>query len=132
VSNPVGEVYSVQTPAAKTRLFWLIAIFLILAPVSVSGSTSREGDDPLKWARVIVLALVTLSGLRWLQWPRKGDVAGKLLAVAAIFCAGALWSTSPDLGAGVQGDVCGVRGGRDQSCQRAEEQKETSGRSRAR
>jgi O-antigen ligase len=103
VSNPVGEVFSVQTPAAKTRLFWLIAIFLILAPVSVSGSTSREGDDPLKWARVIVLALVTLSGLRWLQWPRKGDVAGKQLALAAVFCAGALWSTSPIWGLAFKG-----------------------------
>jgi len=103
MSGTVPVVYSVQTTAARSRLFWLIALFLILAPVSVSGATSREGDDFLKWSRVVVLCVVTLSGLQFLRWPRKGDVAGKLLVTSLIFCFAALWSTSPIWGLAFKG-----------------------------
>ncbi len=103
MSSEAPAMFTVQTTAAKTRLFWLIAIFLILAPVSVSGATSRDGDDMLKWARVIVLGIVTVSGMQFLRWPKKGDVSGKLLVVSCIFCAAALWSTSPMWGLAFKG-----------------------------
>jgi O-antigen ligase len=103
LDNGPSSQFTVQTTAAKTRLYWLIAAFLILAPVSVSGATSRDGDDLLKWARVTVLAVVTISGFRWLRWPRKGDVAGKLLLVAVVFCGAAIWSTSPLWGLAFKG-----------------------------
>lgn len=95
--------YPTQTSGAKSRLFLLIGVFLILAPASVSGDATGDGTSYLKWARVVLLAVVTLMGLRWLRWPRPGDVSARLLALAGIFCIGAVWSTSPVWGLAFKG-----------------------------
>lgn len=97
------EQFVVQTTVAKTQLFWLIGMFLLLAPASVTSDTGGDDVSYLKWARVILLGIVAVLGLRWLRWPKHGDVSGKLLAVAGIFWMSAIWSSSPVWGLAYKG-----------------------------
>lgn len=80
------------TEVNKRLLFMLIGAFLILAPASVS---SADGADDLKWVRVGVLAAAFLLGLKWFRMPRFSEMSGKVLFLAVVYCAAAIWSTSP-------------------------------------
>lgn len=88
---------SARVPTSKRFFFLLIGLFLLLAPASVSGS-EREFVSTLKWARVGVLIVISLVGLRWFRLPGLSDLSGKLLLLAIVFAMSAVWSTSPAWG----------------------------------
>jgi O-antigen ligase len=94
------------TSIQKYLLFLLVGVFLILAPASVSGGTEAA---TLKWVRVGVLVAATLVGARWFRLPSLSDLSGKLLLLAVVFTAAAIWSTSPYWGLLFKGMfVCAV------------------------
>ena len=79
----------------KLVLFALIGTLLIVAPLSVSGLSNRGGEDLIKWARVVTLLFICISGLRWFRVPRTTECSFRLLVFAGFFTGAAIWSTSP-------------------------------------
>jgi O-antigen ligase len=99
----VTQVPAQRVAGTKLILFALIATFLLVAPLSVSGVRSRGGDDMVKWTRVLVLILICISGLRWFRVPRTTECSFRLLVFAGFFTGAAVWSTSPLWGLAFKG-----------------------------
>lgn len=95
MSRPVSLQYSTAGVTADKRLlFFLVGVFLVLAPASVSDATTG-GTSYLKWGRVGILGATLLVGIRWFRLPRFADLSGKLLLMSVVFCLASLWSTAP-------------------------------------
>lgn len=98
-----------QVSKSKWVLYLLLVAFLLLAPASVSSAAVRDGKSYLKWSRVGLMIITFFYSLRWLRLPRSNMASGKLILLAVIFCAGALWSDRPAWGLMYKGMfVCSV------------------------
>lgn len=99
----MSRIGTSKTSSGKLLFFLLIGTFLLLAPISVSGARSRDGDDFFKWARVIALAVIAVYGLQWFRLRSNYQATTRLLLFAVFFTVAAAWSTSPLWGLAFKG-----------------------------
>lgn len=103
-----GRERSSRVTQGQHMLFFLIGAYQVFIPATLVGDSTLT----VKLVRIGMLLAIFLLGVRWLRWPRSGDLGASMMAFAIVFVMGAVWSGHMVLGLMYKGlFFCSVLGG---------------------